>query len=86
MIVRDVGGELSVALTGTGGTLDAPEVTLTRGVMMGAAMGTVLAPGVGSGAGAALGGKMGKGFKKLFANDFNAKSPLKTINKSVSSY
>lgn len=75
-----------MALTGTGDMLDAPEVTLTRGVMMGAAVGTVLAPGVGSGAGAALGGKMGKGFKKLFANDFNGKSPLKTSNKSVSSY
>lgn len=69
-------GQVSVALTGTGGavgvplvvggTLDVPEVTLTRGAMIGAAVGTVLAPGVGTGAGAALGGKVGEGFKKLF--------------------
>lgn len=49
-----------------GGTLDAPEVSLTRGAMIGAAIGTVLMPGVGTGAGASVGDKVGEGFKKLF--------------------
>lgn len=49
-----------------GGTLDAPEVNLTRGAMIGAAIGTVLMPGVGTGAGASAGDKVGEGFKKLF--------------------
>jgi len=51
-----------------GGTLDAPEVTLTRGALIGAAIGTVVMPGVGTGAGASLGDKVGSGLKKLFGN------------------
>lgn len=48
------------------GTLEAPEVTLTRGAMLGAAVGTVLMPGVGTGAGIQLGDRIGEGLKKLF--------------------
>jgi hypothetical protein len=48
------------------GTLDAPEVTLTRGAMIGAAIGTAVMPGVGTGAGASMGDKIGSGLKKLF--------------------
>ncbi len=49
-----------------GGTLHAPELTLTRAAMLGAAVGTLVMPGVGTGAGAALGDKMGDKFKGLF--------------------
>ena len=49
-----------------GGTLDAPEVTLTRAAMIGAAIGTVILPGAGTGAGASLGDKVGEKLKGLF--------------------
>jgi hypothetical protein len=49
-----------------GGTLDAPEVTLTRAAMIGAAIGTVVLPGAGTGAGASLGDKVGEKLKGLF--------------------
>ena len=49
-----------------GGTLDAPEVTLSRGALLGAAIGTAVLPGVGTGAGAKLGDRLGEGVKKLF--------------------
>jgi len=49
-----------------GGTLDAPEVSLTRAALLGAAVGTILMPGVGTGAGATLGDKMEQGLKGLF--------------------
>jgi uncharacterized protein involved in outer membrane biogenesis len=49
-----------------GGTLDAPEVTLTRAALIGAAIGTAIMPGVGTGAGASLGDKVESRFKKLF--------------------
>jgi hypothetical protein len=49
-----------------GGTLDAPEVTLTRGALIGAAIGTAVMPGVGTGVGASMGDKVGHGLKKLF--------------------
>lgn len=58
---RAVGVPLAV-----GGTLDAPEVTLTRAALLGAAVGTVLMPGVGTGAGASLGDKVDSGLRKLF--------------------
>lgn len=60
-----VGDTLGVPLL-VGGTLDAPEVTLTRAAMLGAAIGTAVLPGVGTGAGAALGDKVGGALKGLF--------------------
>jgi uncharacterized protein involved in outer membrane biogenesis len=60
-----LGGAVSVPLV-VGGTLDAPEVTLTRSALIGAAIGTAVMPGVGTGAGASLGDKVGDGLKKLF--------------------
>ena len=48
------------------GTLDKPELTLTRGAMLGAAVGTMVMPGVGTGAGANLGDRIGGKLKGLF--------------------
>ncbi len=66
-------GRISVSLGSTvgvplvvGGTLAAPEVTLTRGALLGAAIGTVMMPGVGTGAGMELGDRAGERLKKLF--------------------
>ena len=58
-------GTVGVPLA-VGGTLDAPNVTLTRGALLGAAIGTAVAPGVGTGAGAKLGDRIGEGLKGLF--------------------
>jgi uncharacterized protein involved in outer membrane biogenesis len=58
-------GAVGVPLV-VGGTLDAPEVTLTRAAMIGAVVGTAVLPGVGTGAGASLGDKMGEKLKGLF--------------------
>jgi hypothetical protein len=60
-----LGGAVGVPLV-LSGTLDAPEVTLTRGAIIGAAIGTAVMPGVGTGAGASMGDKIGSGLKKLF--------------------
>ncbi len=60
-----LGGAVGVPLL-VGGTLDAPEVTLTRGALIGAAIGTAVMPGVGTGVGASMGDKVGHGLKKLF--------------------
>jgi hypothetical protein len=49
-----------------GGTLDAPEVTLTRAALIGAAIGTAVMPGAGTGAGASLGDKLGDKLKNIF--------------------
>ncbi|NIM40326.1 MAG: AsmA family protein [Hydrogenophaga sp.] len=49
-----------------GGTLDDPQVTLTRAALLGAAIGTAVMPGVGTGAGANLGDRLGEGIKDLF--------------------
>ena len=49
-----------------GGTLDDPEVTLTRAALLGAAIGTAVMPGVGTGAGANLGDRLGEGLQDLF--------------------
>ncbi len=54
-----IGGAVGVPLA-VGGTVDAPEVTLTTGAKIGAALGTMLMPGVGTGAGASVGGKLGE--------------------------
>lgn len=60
-----LGGAVGVPLV-LGGTLDAPELTLTRGAMIGAAIGTAVMPGVGTGAGVSIGDKIGSSLKKLF--------------------
>ncbi|HEY1393278.1 MAG TPA: hypothetical protein VFV25_07865 [Methylibium sp.] len=60
-----IGGAVGVPLT-VGGTLDNPEVTLSRSALLGAAIGTALLPGVGTGAGANLGDRMGEGLRGLF--------------------
>jgi len=60
-----IGGAVGVPLT-VGGTLDKPELTLSRSALLGAAIGTALLPGVGTGAGANLGDRMGQGFRSLF--------------------
>lgn len=60
-----IGGAVGVPLT-VGGTLDKPEVTLSRSALLGAAIGTALMPGVGTGAGANLGDRVGEGFRSLF--------------------
>lgn len=66
-------GRVSVSLGSTvgvplvvGGTLASPEVTLTRGALLGAALGTVVLPGVGTGAGMELGDRLGQGLNKFF--------------------
>lgn len=75
---RALSGEVSVNLAATslggavrvplqvGGTLDAPQVSLSRAALIGAAIGTAILPGVGTGAGASLGDRVGEGLKKLF--------------------
>ncbi|MDW5441281.1 hypothetical protein [Polaromonas sp. SM01] len=60
-----LGGAVGVPLM-VSGTLDAPEVTLTRGALLGAAIGTAVMPGAGTGAGLQLGDRLGQGLKKLF--------------------
>jgi hypothetical protein len=60
-----LGGAVGVPLV-VGGTLDKPEVTLSRSALLGAAIGTVLMPGVGTGAGAGVGEKIGNSIRGLF--------------------
>lgn len=60
-----IGGAVGVPLV-VGGTLDNPEVTLSRSALLGAAIGTVLMPGVGTGAGANVGEKVGNSLRGLF--------------------
>jgi len=48
------------------GTLDTPQLRLTRAAMTGAAIGTLIFPGVGTGAGETLGEKIGEGLKGFF--------------------
>lgn len=59
-------GEVSGVPLVLGGTLDNPELTLTRGAMLGAAVGTIVMPGVGTGAGANIGDRIGGKLKDLF--------------------
>ena len=60
-----VGDAVGVPLL-VSGTLDAPQLTLTRAAMVGAAIGTMVLPGVGTGAGASLGDKIGGKLQGLF--------------------
>ncbi len=60
-----LGGAVGVPLV-VGGTLDAPEVMLTRGALIGAAIGTAFMPGLGTAAGASFGDRVGEGAKKIF--------------------
>ena len=65
LAARAVGTAVGVPLD-VGGTLDSPEVTLTRAALIGAAIGTVVMPGAGTGAGASLGDKVGDKLKNIF--------------------
>ncbi len=69
---KELSGRLSVNLANTvgvplavGGTIDAPEVSLSRGALLGAAIGTLVMPGAGTGAGMELGDRVGQGLKGL---------------------
>lgn len=65
LAARAVGTAVGVPLD-VGGTLDSPELTLTRAALIGAAIGTVIMPGAGTGAGASLGDKVGDKLKNIF--------------------
>lgn len=54
-----------VAVDVAGGKI-APELSLTRSALVGAAVGSLLMPGVGTGAGVALGEKIGDKLQNLF--------------------
>lgn len=60
-----VGSAVAVPLT-VSGTLDNPEVGVSRSAMVGAAIGTAIMPGVGTGAGAKLGDRLGQSLRGLF--------------------
>jgi len=60
-----LGGAVGVPLT-VGGTIDKPEVSLSRSALVGAAIGTALLPGVGTGAGVNIGDRVGEGLRGLF--------------------
>ena len=62
------GGVVGVPLA-VGGTLDDPQVSLSRSALLGAAIGTAVLPGVGTGAGANIGDRIGEGLKGLFGGD-----------------
>lgn len=56
-----------------GGTLDAPELSLTGGALAGAAVGTAVLPGVGT----AIGARIGQQIERIFGNDEKKKQPHK---------
>jgi len=60
----DLGTQLVGVPLQVGGTVDHPEVKLSRAAMLGATVGSVVLPVVGTGAGAKLGDKIGKLFGK----------------------
>ncbi|MEP6970425.1 MAG: hypothetical protein ABJA49_08280, partial [Betaproteobacteria bacterium] len=60
MVGKAIGVPLQVE-----GTLDKPQLRLTRAAMAGAAIGTLIMPGVGTGVGATLGEKIGESLKGL---------------------
>jgi hypothetical protein len=65
-LTRGTTGQVTGVPLALGGTLDDPQVTLTRAALLGAAIGTALMPGVGTSAGANLGDRVGEGLKGLF--------------------
>jgi hypothetical protein len=65
-VTRGTTGQVTGVPLAVGGTLDEPQVTLTRAALLGAAIGTAVMPGVGTGAGANLGDRLGEGLKGLF--------------------
>lgn len=68
-MTRGAGGQIVGVPLALGGTVDDPQVTLTRAALLGAAIGTAVMPGVGTGAGANLGDRLGEGLKGLFGGD-----------------
>ena len=60
-----IGQAVGVPLV-VGGTLQEPQLTLTRSALLGAAVGTLVMPGVGTGAGASIGEKIGNTLQGLF--------------------
>ncbi|MET0310593.1 MAG: AsmA family protein [Burkholderiaceae bacterium] len=62
----DAGTKLVGIPLEVGGTLDAPQVGLSRGALVGAALGSALAPGAGTAAGASVGDKLGSKLRGLF--------------------
>jgi len=65
-VTRGTTGQVTGVPLAVSGTLDEPQVTLTRAALVGAAIGTALMPGVGTSAGANLGDRLGEGIKGLF--------------------
>lgn len=74
-LTRGTTGAVTGVPLAVGGTLDDPQVTLTRAALLGAAIGTVIAPGVGTGAGANLGDRLGEGLKGLFGGGDEKRKP-----------
>lgn len=68
-VTRGAGGQVVGVPLALGGTVDEPQVTLTRAALLGAAIGTAVMPGVGTGAGANLGDRLGEELKGLFGKD-----------------
>ena len=56
-----------------GGTLDAPELSLTGGALAGATVGTAVLPGVGT----AIGARIGQQLERIFGSEGKAKQPHK---------
>jgi uncharacterized protein involved in outer membrane biogenesis len=56
-----------------GGTLDAPELSLTGGALAGAAVGTAVLPGVGT----AIGARIGQQIQRIFGSEGKKKQPHK---------
>lgn len=61
-VAVDVAGGVAGVPLALAGTLDSPEISLTRGGLIGAAVGTAVMPGVGTGLGARLGDRIGNLF------------------------
>ncbi|MEJ8845418.1 hypothetical protein [Variovorax rhizosphaerae] len=81
VINRRMDGELTVDIVDgvvgvplkVGGTLDAPELSLTGGALAGAAIGSAVLPGVGT----AIGARLGQRMEKLFGGDDAPKGAAK---------